>query len=390
MALSVMRRGPAAALPMLKTTLKVCTQAERGIVTKEFRDPNWKRPAPFPYETKNYNIFRALFDDVTHRFDENTKIIIVDGPPTGNKEKFARYMADKFDMKYIPDADMDMWYLDDFGVDLRCLNPKVHPCMRTLDIHQWLQKPHHYHTARLQQDLMISRFVRYFDAHNHLLNTGQGVVCHRSLYSDIAFARTILDQGWMRKEAFQYLEDSKALVIDEFLRPHVVVYCDMAPETVCANAEARNEPGEKNSPFFTPEVQANLAKNYRELVLKPLSEHAEVLVYDWNHPDIDYDAILDDITELDFSQYTKYHEKMNDWTMTKGEWNWKNRRARFNKFWGHQLKTSIERVPMRDIPELFPHPNELEAWMYHKAQLPSQKFSKGYNAAMGDKVGFFS
>merc|ERR1712002_1087800 len=303
MALSVMRRGSAAALPMLKTALKVCTQAERCIVTKELRDPNWKRPVPFPYETKNYNIFRALFDDVTHRFDENTKIIIVDGPPTGNKEKFARDMAEQFDMKYIPDADMNMWYVDEFGTDLRCLNPKVHPCMRTLDIHQWLQKPHHYHTARLQQDLMISRFVRYFDAHNHLLNTGQGVVCHRSLYSDIAFARTILDQGWMRKEAFQFIEDSKALVIDEFLRPHVVVYCDVAPETVCANAEARNEPGEKNSPFFTPEVQANLAKNYRELVLKPLSEHAEVLVYDWNHPDIDYDAILDDITELDFSQY---------------------------------------------------------------------------------------
>jgi len=384
MASTVLRRGAVTTASLLKGTLPACSQA-RCIVSKEFRDPNYKRPTPFPYETESYTAFKSIFLDTTQRFDENTKIIVVDGPPTGDKEKFARYIAEKLDMKYMPDADMDMWYLDDYGVDLRQLNKDVPPSMRTLDIHQWLQKPNHFHTARLQKNMMFGRFCRYFDTINHVLNTGQGVVCHRSFYSAIAFEQTCLDQGWMSRPAFDFIQDSKTDAAYEFLRPHVLVYLDMEPQTIIDNANKRNEKGEQNSPFYTPEVLSNLIENYKNLVVRPLSDHAEVLVYDWNQEG-DYDAIVDDICDLDFSKYTKYHEKMNDWTLIELEKDWKLKRGRFNHFHGMRMKMQLERVPMRDIPELFPPGQDIERYKYFKKQLPSQQYVKGYNKAMGDKV----
>jgi len=378
--------GKRALSALLRNNFRPLAQVKRCIVSTDLRDPNYKRPAPFPYWEKDYTLWRSLFDDTTQRFDENTKIIVIDGPPTGNKEAFGRYLAERLDMKYMPDADLDMFYVDQFGVDLRVLNPDVDPTVRTLDIHQWLQRPNNPLTAQMQWYLMASRFLRYFETHQHVFNTGQGVVCHRSLYSDVAFGRTMLDQGYIRKGAFQFIEDSKDLVIEEFFRPHVVIYLDMDPETICANAAERCEPGEKNSPWYTPEVQANLIRNYKDFVLKPLSEHAEMLVYDWNHPDVDYEAIIDDICNIDFSIYTKYHEKMNDWSIFRYEQQWKEKRARFNKLWGGQLMNSIEMAGIRDLPELFPHPNEVLDYFEKRNSLPSQEFSKGYNRKMGDKI----
>lgn len=34
-----------------------------------------KRPAPYDYKNKSYNLFHAIFDKTTHRFDENSKVI---------------------------------------------------------------------------------------------------------------------------------------------------------------------------------------------------------------------------------------------------------------------------------------------------------------------------
>ena len=65
-------------------------------MSKELREPGYKRPAPFPYKQKPYTFWRALIDDTTQRFDENTKIIVVDGPPTGNKDAFARVSSNAY------------------------------------------------------------------------------------------------------------------------------------------------------------------------------------------------------------------------------------------------------------------------------------------------------
>lgn len=42
--------------------------------------PRPSKPAPFPYLEKDYNFPFCLFDKTTSRFDENTKLILLEGP----------------------------------------------------------------------------------------------------------------------------------------------------------------------------------------------------------------------------------------------------------------------------------------------------------------------
>lgn len=42
--------------------------------------PKPAKPAPFPYKEKDYTFLRSLFDITTSRFDDNTRLIILDGP----------------------------------------------------------------------------------------------------------------------------------------------------------------------------------------------------------------------------------------------------------------------------------------------------------------------
>jgi NADH dehydrogenase (ubiquinone) 1 alpha subcomplex subunit 10 len=54
----------------------------RGISGKALRDPTYKRPTPWPYKEKGFNFLHAFFlrESTTGRMDENSKIIVVDGP----------------------------------------------------------------------------------------------------------------------------------------------------------------------------------------------------------------------------------------------------------------------------------------------------------------------
>ncbi|KAA0191352.1 hypothetical protein HAZT_HAZT005129 [Hyalella azteca] len=147
-------------------------QHKRGIVGKALREPGYSRPAPFPYKEKEYTFWRALLDDTTQRFDENSKIIVVDGPPTGNKDKFAKELADELDMFYIPGANMDSIYVNEYGFDRRTINHKLPQIFHSVDIEDFLRNPNRRATTRLQFHLMKIRFTQYQDAINHLLNTG--------------------------------------------------------------------------------------------------------------------------------------------------------------------------------------------------------------------------
>ena len=60
------------------------------IVSKAMRDEGYKRPAPFPYKETTYSLFHALMDKTTHRMDENSKVIVVDGPIGVGRDEFAK------------------------------------------------------------------------------------------------------------------------------------------------------------------------------------------------------------------------------------------------------------------------------------------------------------
>lgn len=61
-----------------------------GIKGKALQDRDYKRPVAFPYKKDTYGFFASLVDRTTHRFDENSKIVVVDGPIAAGKDKFAK------------------------------------------------------------------------------------------------------------------------------------------------------------------------------------------------------------------------------------------------------------------------------------------------------------
>lgn len=61
-----------------------------GIKGKALRDRDYKRPIPFPYKKDTYGYLASFIDRTTHRFDENTKVVVVDGPIAAGKANFAK------------------------------------------------------------------------------------------------------------------------------------------------------------------------------------------------------------------------------------------------------------------------------------------------------------
>jgi len=54
----------------------------------------------------------------------------------------------------------------------------------------------------MQHQLYYGKFFRYVAGLSHLLNTGQGVVIERSVYSDNAFVDAMLASGYMTKKGW--------------------------------------------------------------------------------------------------------------------------------------------------------------------------------------------
>lgn len=144
----------------------------RWICGKNFRDPEAKRIPPFPYKEKKYTMIRSWFDRTTNRFDENSKIIVVDGAVGAGKSAFAKELAEDLDMYYMEEADMDMIYINQYGYDMRKLDPKLPKDIRSYDTRNFCLDPHHRSAAFLQCMLYQLKFSKYVDALAHLMNTG--------------------------------------------------------------------------------------------------------------------------------------------------------------------------------------------------------------------------
>lgn len=143
----------------------------RTITSKKFREKKPK-PAPFPYKERRYNYFWALFDKTFSRFDENTKLIVIEGPIGSGKNELAKYLADEFEMKYIPDITMDFEYINDSGYDMRNLDPKLPESVQSFDENDFLRDPYHINCAAFQIAKYRLRWIKYWQTLEHILSTG--------------------------------------------------------------------------------------------------------------------------------------------------------------------------------------------------------------------------
>lgn len=194
--------------------------------------PGPKKPEPFDYVNKNYTWLRSIFDRTTHRFDENTKVIVVEGPVAAGKSQFACRLADDLGMMYFPEANMDLHYIRPNGIDLRSFDHQIPEDTRTFDHANFCMNPKHRLAGNFQLMMYTARYSQYIDALAHLMNTGQGVVLERSPYSDFVFLEAMFSQNYISKGVRSVYYEIRANTIEELMRPHLVIYLDLPVKKV--------------------------------------------------------------------------------------------------------------------------------------------------------------
>lgn len=187
---------------------------------------------PFPYKEKEYGIWQSIVDKTTKRLNENSKIICVEGPIAAGKSKFAKELAEELEMLYVPEANMDLIYINSYGYDMRQLDPQLSENCRSYDVKNFCLEPNNPLAASYQIRMYMLRYEQYVDALAHLLSTGQGVVLDRSCYSDFVFLEAMHRQGYISKGARSVYHELRQNTINELLKPHLVVYLDLPVDAV--------------------------------------------------------------------------------------------------------------------------------------------------------------
>ncbi|XP_018329930.1 NADH dehydrogenase [ubiquinone] 1 alpha subcomplex subunit 10, mitochondrial [Agrilus planipennis] len=353
----------------------------RGIISKAAKIPaKAKKPAPWPYEHKKFTLFHYFFDKTSSRIDENSKIIVVEGPLAAGKSKFASQLACELDMLYLPEANLDMLYINPYGFDLKTLDPQLPESCRSFDVSDWLKNPKHYKAATFQLNQHGIKFSQYIDALAHVLSTGQGVVLDRCVYSDFVFAEAMYSQKFISKEVKNKYYQFRRNSIDELLRPHLVIYLDVPVEKTLENIKKRNFSMEVNSPAINKDYLTTMETFYKQHYLKQISKHAHLLVYDWSEGG-DPEVVIEDIERIDFEK-EENDAKENDWDFRmEDEWGVARHKYSDGKF---KLMNYLN-IPCVDIKELMIDGDDLYHYCKVLEEAPGMKFDEGFNAAMGDK-----
>ncbi|KPJ04189.1 PREDICTED: NADH dehydrogenase [ubiquinone] 1 alpha subcomplex subunit 10, mitochondrial [Papilio xuthus] len=324
----------------------------RSIMGKALREslpPPPPKPAPFDYENKFYTWFRSLRDRTTHRMDENSKVVVVEGTVASKKTAFAKCLAEDLGMKHFPEANMDFHYIRPNGVDLRTFDCQIPEDARTFDHVNFNRNPTHRHTGNFQIMMYTARYSQYIDALAHLLNTGQGVVLERSPYSDFVFLEAMYSQKYISKGVRSVYYELRNSTIEELMRPHLVIYLDVPVPKVMEAIKCRNLDHEVNGKAMTAAYLTEVERQYKTKYLRDISTHAELLVYDWTGGG-EVEVVVEDIERLNFDKYTEREEpKMKDWRLPR-EVEWADQRMLYTNQKDYLL--NLLAIPRLDVPEL--------------------------------------
>ncbi|XP_044748952.1 NADH dehydrogenase [ubiquinone] 1 alpha subcomplex subunit 10, mitochondrial [Coccinella septempunctata] len=356
----------------------------RTITSKLFKvvSPDDKpKPKPWPYKEKKYTFLHQFLDKTTSRFDENSKVIVVEGPIASGKSAFAKQLAEDLDMLYMPEANLDMVYINEYGFDFKSLDNQLPDVCKSFDVKNFLMNPRHSMVAPFQVDQYCIKFNQYIDALAHLFSTGQGVVLDRCCYSDFVFAEAMYSQGYISKGAYNAYYEVRDRSIDELLRPHLVIYLDIPVAKVQENIQRRNIPSEVKSPALTKEYLTALEKFYKQKYLKDISTHAELLVYDWSEGG-DPEVVVEDIERIDFDSYDEQQTQMGDW-VHENEEDWACLRRKYCN--QKEQLMALTNAPMYNVPEMLMGPEEADLWDNMWTTAPGNKYEQGFNTDMGDK-----
>ncbi|XP_065317073.1 NADH dehydrogenase [ubiquinone] 1 alpha subcomplex subunit 10, mitochondrial-like isoform X2 [Gordionus sp. m RMFG-2023] len=331
-------------LKCCRTYLNIQTNALYSLASKGI-DPNLpeyeinnilERPKPFPYQTHSYNSFWSIFDGTLKRWDENSKLIVVDGNIGSGKSEFAHNLAKAMGMKFYKKVSLDMLYIDEYGFDQRVLNTflltprknsiftplpgQSYPDFRdvaALDLPDFYADPGHKpSSAKLRFKIMFLKCMQYLDALEHLYNTGQGCVIDSSFFSDFVELEAMFQRDYLSIDARNHMFHERGELLMNPVKlnyPHLVIYLDVSPEICLERIKTRNIPYEVNSSVFknTDYLKA-MDEAFKKFYFADMEQYSEVVVYDWSKFGA-IDWVMDDISKLDLEFHLENVYRMKDW-----------------------------------------------------------------------------
>jgi NADH dehydrogenase (ubiquinone) 1 alpha subcomplex subunit 10 len=343
------------------------------------------KPEPWPYLEKGYSNWTFWIDKTLKRFDDNTKLITVEGPPAAGKTQLAKALAEELEFKYFPMVTMDYRYINSYGFDIRTVDERLPKACRYMDERRFIENPRQENAPSMIFSLLQTKYSQYMDVLMHMFNTGQGVVMERCPYTDLAFADAAARVGYLDKQERLGYERHYNAAIPDLLRPHLIIYLDASVDTVLNNFKKRGLGEEKT---YNEDYLSTLEDSYKRKVLVELEKHAEMLVYDWNSPG-DFEAVVEDIERINFEpffvNYSWRDEKMKDWRFEKDEeasemrWKYTHTKPR--------LMCNFN-VPLLDCPRLYMSGEDVEQLKDVWATLPGHRYRKGFDPALDEKITF--
>lgn len=308
-------------------------------------------------------------------------MIVVEGPIAAGKSAFCKELAEELEMFYMPAPTMDDIYINPYGYDLRQLDPKLPETVRSFDVKNFCLTPNGRNVAQFQVRMYMLRYSRYIDALAHILSTGEGVVSNRSPFSDFVIMETMYKNGYLSEGARSVYYDLRGQTITEILKPHLVIYLDVPVAKVKENIKKRNLSYEINSPVFTDQYLSDMETAYKQRYLKEITQHAELLVYDWTNGG-ETEVVVEDIERIDFDRFDHQDNKLKDWRLH-NEWAWCELRIQYTDD-KYELENFFN-VPRFDVPELTTEHDDFEKWRDAWFSAPGMKYDFGFNADMGDR-----
>jgi len=345
------------------------------------------RLPPWNYQRHGFEYRHSLFDGTTKRFNDNSKMIVIEGPPALGKTEVAKAIADELDMKFVPGFDMDAFYINSYGYDLRDLDYKIqHDRVKSFDEKKFAQDPMAQDGGldRMLHQTLISGYMKYVVDLAHIFNTGEGIVTERSPFSYPLYWDAAYRQGWIDRKTRAHLKQVWEMVHDQILRPNLIIHLDAPMDVVQSKIRARSKtthPWEANSPVWenTDYLDHLYGQLLRKQYLKTAAESSMVLSYDWSEGG-DVEVVVEDIERLNMDYHDKYDKQQNDWRLLTEDGFASKRQLYTN---GLKLRQQFA-DPFWQADKLVLSGAEGNEIAQIKLKLPGNTYLPGFNTIMGD------
>lgn len=303
-----------------------------------------KKVYRWPYETVQFTRLTSIWDPMSKKkFNENSKIIQVEGNICAGKEEFAKELAEELGMKYLPKVNLDNIYINKSGYDYRALNPLLPERLRICDLKMFHENPMRHSVIHMQHQLFTMRVFQYGEALRHVFNTGQGVVMVRSAFTDRVFVEAMHQMGWLPKGylrgdgvkfydwriRYNYIRN---LVLVALNKPHLTIYLDTPVDTCLERIKNHSDPVIRDSKALTREFLEHIENAYTDTILPKMDHHGHVMKVEHSRPKTkeEINDVIDDAGHLDY---------VFDWHDTRfEEWN------QLTQFWYHRKRIDYTSV----------------------------------------------